>query len=190
MRLFVALNLPNAVREAAWEAAAPLRARDWPVKWVRPEGIHLTLKFLGQVSPEQEERLRSALARAAAPEGADAERALTLVLRGFGAFPDARRPRVFWLGVEAEPALELLQHRVEREFAPEGFPTEARAFRPHVTLGRAARDARTAAFAGAADVLGALVFESSAVIDTVDLMESTLNPRGAVYHVRHRERLS
>jgi 2'-5' RNA ligase len=189
VRLFVALNFPGELRDALWRAAAPLRDLDLPVKWVGPDGIHLTLKFLGEVPDEREGEIRAALARAAG-DVAGAPRPLTIDVRGFGAFPSPARPRVFWAGIEPTPALELLQHRVERELGPLGFPTEARAFRPHVTLGRAARDARPAAFARAGAALAALSHEGSAVVDTVDLMQSTLRPGGAAYQVRHRERLS
>ncbi len=149
MRLFVALNFPPQLRQALWEATAPLRERAWPVTWARADAIHLTLKFLGEVAEEREPDVRTALTRAVA--GA---RALPLALGGFGVFPDLRRPRVVWVGVTPDPALELLQHQVEREFAPLGFATEARAFRPHVTLGRAPRDARPAAFTGIEAALG------------------------------------
>lgn len=184
MRLFVALNLPPPVREALWTVTAPVRNLSLPVRWVRGEGIHVTLKFLGDVEDRREGELRSALGRAAT--GAHT---LPLVLEGFGVFPDFRRPRVIWAGIAPEPALEILQDRVEREFSPLGFPTEARAFRPHVTLGRATRDARPAAFAGLEAALAALVFTETALVDSVDLMQSTLQSGGAVYHVRHRERL-
>jgi 2'-5' RNA ligase len=188
LRLFVALNFPPNVRQALWQATAPLRDVGLPVKWVRADGIHLTLKFLGEVPEERDGELRGALGRAAT--GA---RALTLELAGaggFGAFPDVRRPRVVWAAVAPEPALELLQHHVEREFAPLGFPTEARAFHPHVTLGRAARDARPRDFAGLEAALGRLVFAEAVLVGALDLMQSTLQREGAVYNVRHSERLS
>ncbi|HEV2749520.1 MAG TPA: RNA 2',3'-cyclic phosphodiesterase [Gemmatimonadales bacterium] len=184
MRLFVALNLPPAMREALWTATGPIRDLGLPVKWVRGEGIHITLKFLGDVEDAREGELRGALGRAAS--GA---RTLPLALAGFGVFPDFHRPRVIWAGIGPEPALEILQDRVEREFAPLGFPTEARAFRPHVTLGRASRDARPAAFAGLEAALAPLRFAETALVDSVDLMQSTLQSGGAVYHLRHRERL-
>ena len=184
MRLFVALNLPAPVREALWAATARARDLGLPVKWVRGEGLHLTLKFLGDVADEREPELAAALTRAAA--GA---RGLALALGGFGMFPDFRRPRVVWVGIAPEPGLEILQHRVEQEFAPLGFPTEARAFRPHVTLGRAARDARPAALTGLEEVLGRLEFAETALVSALDLMQSTLQSGGPVYHVRHSERL-
>ena len=180
----MALNLAPALREALWAAAAPIREGGFPVKWVSGDGIHVTLKFLGDVEDEREGDLVAALRRAAV--GA---RALSLALEGFGAFPDPERPRVVWAGIAPEPALEILQHRVEQEFAPLGFPTEARAFRPHVTLGRAARDARPRDFAGFAEALGGLAFTRTALVGALDLMRSTLQPGGAVYQVRHSERL-
>lgn len=185
MRAFVALNLPDDVRDALWAAVAPLRELGLPVKWVRGDGIHVTLKFLGDVADEREGELAAALRRAA--QGA---RTLPLALGGFGVFPDYRRPRVVWAGIAPEPGLEVLQHRVEQEFAPLGFPTEARAFRPHVTLGRAARDARAGDFAGLEAALGRLQFATTALVTALDLMQSTLQSTGAVYKVRHSERLS
>src|SRR6266550_5952782 len=83
------------------------------------------------ISDEQEPELAAALTRAAA--GACN---LSLTLGGFGVFPDFSRPRVLWVGIAPEPGLEILQHRVEQEFAPLGFPTEGRPFRRRVTLGQ------------------------------------------------------
>jgi len=194
LRLFVALNFPPPVRQDLWQATAPLRDLDVPMKWVRPDGIHLTLKFLGEVPEERDGEVHAALQRAAA--GA---RALTLALgaaaaggageMGFGVFPDFTRPRVVWVGIAAEPGLEILQHRVEQEFAPLGFATEARPFHPHVTLGRAARQARPRDFAGLEAALGRVEFVASVLVGALDLMQSTLQSGGAVYNVRHSERL-
>ena len=158
------------------------------MKWVRPENIHLSLKFLGEVEEAREPELRSALKRAAGP-GAEA-RPLTIQITGFGVFPDYHRPHVLWAGVTPQPGLELLQHGVEQAFAPLGFPTEARAFRPHVTLARASRDAKPREFAGLEELLSGLDFDETVSVDEVDLMQSTLKPEGPVYQVRYHERLS
>ncbi len=187
MRLFVALNLPSRVREAVWAAAAPLRELRLPVNWVRSDGLHLTLKFLGEAPAEQEPELQGALVQAAGTEAGG--RSIPLAIGGFGVFPDQRRPRVVWVGVAPEPALELLQHRVEQTFAPLGFPTEGRPFRPHLTLGRAARDARAAAFQGLAEALAGVEFAETVLVESVDLMASTLQRGGAVYQVRGSARL-
>jgi 2'-5' RNA ligase len=179
------------MRRELWDTLAPLRERrreQLPVKWVRPENIHLSLKFLGNVEEARVAELRAALKQAAGsrPE----PRAITVHIEGFGVFPDYHRPRVVWAGVASDPALELLQHGVEQAFAPLGFPTEARAFRPHVTLGRAGRDARPRDSAGLAGLLGGLDFSATVTIPNVDLMQSTLQSDGPVYHVNHYERLS
>ncbi|HEY3220102.1 MAG TPA: RNA 2',3'-cyclic phosphodiesterase [Gemmatimonadales bacterium] len=178
------------MRQELWDALAPLRERraQLPVKWVRPENIHLSLKFLGDVEETREPELREALQRAAStgPE----PRPLTLQITGFGVFPDYRRPHVLWAGVTPDPGLELLQHGVEQAFAPLGFPTEARAFRPHVTLGRAARDARPRDFTGLAEILGGTAFDATVTVSEVDLMQSTLQKDGPVYQVKYHERLS
>jgi 2'-5' RNA ligase len=155
---------------------------------VRPGNIHLSLKYLGDVEEAREPALRAALKQAA---GSRAEaRPLSVQIEGFGVFPDYHRPRVLWAGVAPDPALELLQHGVEQAFAPLGFPTEARAFRPHLTLGRAGREARPRDFAGLAEALAGLEFATTVTVATVDLMQSTLQSNGPVYEMKHRERLS
>jgi 2'-5' RNA ligase len=181
VRLFVAVNLPPDVRVGMWAAAEPARRGSAPVRWVAADGIHVTLKFLGEVADERMEELRQALVRAAA-----GIRSFTLTLTPGGVFPAPSRPRVFWAGLDADPQLELLQHGVEREFAPLGFPTEARAFHPHVTLGRAERDAGPADLRRAAERLAAVPFAGTVLVETVDLMRSTLSPRGARYEAVHR----
>src|SRR6185503_17912307 len=113
VRVFVALNLPDAVRQRLWDAIGPVRVRGLPVKWVRPEALHLTLKFLGDVDEVNEPSLQGALGQVA-----DEARPVSLHIEGFGVFPDYQRPRIVWVGVAPDPALELLQHRVEQVFAP------------------------------------------------------------------------
>ncbi len=178
------------MRHELWDALAPLRdAREKvPIKWVRPEGIHVSLKFLGDVDDAREPELRAALQRIA--RAGSEPRPLTLQITGFGVFPDYHRPHVLWAGVTPDPALELLQHGVEQAFAPLGFPTEARPFRPHVTLGRSARDARPRDFKGLEATLAGMDFDATVTVAEVDLMQSTLQPGGAVYQVRYHERLS
>jgi len=171
------------VRQGLWDALGPVRDRGLPVKWVRPEGLHLTLKFLGDVDDAREPSLRAALGQVGGGP-------VSLHIEGLGAFPDFRRPRIVWAGVAPDPALELLQHRVEQVFAPLGFPTEARAFRPHLTLGRAGREARPHDFTGLEDALATITFAETVIVPDLDLMQSTLQSGGAVYQVKHRERLS
>lgn len=182
------------MRHDIWDAFEPLRERKpaLPVKWVRPANIHLSLKFLGEVNESREAELRDALGRVAGAGtgGGERGRALVLQIEGCGVFPDYRRPHVLWVGVIPDAALELLQHGVEQAFAPLGFPPEARPFRPHVTVGRAGREARPRGFAGLEDACAAVTFTTSVSVTDVDLMQSTLQAAGPVYQVKHRERLS
>jgi 2'-5' RNA ligase len=184
MRLFVAVNLTDEIREAVWDSAAPLREERLPVRWVQTDSLHLTLKFLGEVAPKNEPEVVSSLGIAV--QGISAFR---LTISGFGAFPNPRRARVIWVGFESVPQLELLQSRVEQEMKEIGFPLEGRAFHPHLTIGRVRRDARPSDMDGLDAVLGRLQFTSETVVESVDLMQSELMRSGARYTRRHAARL-
>jgi len=185
VRLFVAVNLPAAERRAAHAATAPLRASALPVRWVADDALHITLQFLGDV----DEGRAAAIGAALAPAVAQAK-PFPLTLGGFGVFPDERRPKVFWLGVERHPALELLANDVARALAPLGFAAELRPFQPHLTIGRARREARAAAFRGLASLAADVAWEAVIRVEHVDLMESTLGSAGATYRIVHRVALS
>lgn len=131
MRLFAAVPLPSPARDEVAGLLARLRARDFPVRWVSDEGLHLTLKFYGEVPAARLDIIGAAVREA----GADAE-PLPLRLAELGAFPSPARARVLWVGIEAPPELELLQDRLERRSDAIGFPPEGVPYRPHVTLGR------------------------------------------------------
>lgn len=176
--MFVAVNLPEELRRTIYEATASLRAGGARVRWVDTAAMHITLKFLGEVSAERVADVEGALERAAA-----GMRGFSLVIEGAGAFPSADRARVVWVGCEAAPPLELLQHGIEREYAALGYPVEGRPFRPHVTIGRARSDAR-GGVRGLASRLEAVEVTGEFVVRSVDLMESTLSRTGAHYAVR------
>jgi len=126
MRLFLALDLPSATREGL----RPLISeRLSGAKWVNPEQWHLTLRFLG----EQDEKFASALRSAFSDLRFSA---FSLRPRGLGVFPDARRPRVLWVGLEAPPALFTLQKSLEEILRGLGLDAEGKAFHPHLTLAR------------------------------------------------------
>jgi 2'-5' RNA ligase len=178
VRLFIAVNLPAEERRAAFEAAAPLRAARLPVRWVGAEGIHVTLRFLGEVGAERVAPLEDALAGAVK----DA-RPFSVAIGGVGAFPTLARPRVLWIGVERHPALELLAHDVERALAPLGFEPELRPFHPHLTLGRVERFGKPAAFRDLERLAAGITYQSVIPVESVDLMHSTLGSGGATYRV-------
>lgn len=131
MRLFAAVPLPEPARAGVAGLLDRLRRRDLPVRWVRDEGLHLTLKFFGEVAPDRLEKIEEAIR--VANEGSAP---LAMRLDELGAFPNARRPRLLWVGLDAPPALELLQDRLERQCGAIGFEPEGSPFRPHITLGR------------------------------------------------------
>lgn len=182
MRLFLALNLPEELRHALHAAAGPLReAVPRGIGWARPEALHLTLKFLGDVESQRMEALVPALR-----DVAGAHVPVRLALRGVGAFPSLARPRVVWLGIEATPRLELLQHDLEAACARHGFEVEGRPFRPHITLGRVRPGATPASLAALAVAAGRCDATADVVVESVDVMESTLLPGGARHELRAR----
>lgn len=131
MRLFAAVPVPDPARQQILGLLGRLREGGWPVRWVHDEGLHLTLKFYGEVAAERLDVISEALRYAA-----DGAGALPLKLGELGAFPSRSRPRILWVGIDAPPTLELLQDRIERGSEAIGFPPEGAPFQPHVTLGR------------------------------------------------------
>lgn len=181
LRLFIAIELPAATRDALAATIDALRRSDDAgiIRWVRPEGIHVTLKFLGAVAPGRIDALRGALGRAT--HGVPP---FSLQPEGAGSFGGARNLRVVWTGVGgARGALAALAARVEAEVSPLGFPAEQRAFNPHLTLGRVRDDAPPDARARFHDALARYAPPAYAPFDVahVSLMRSTLGRGGAVY---------
>jgi RNA 2',3'-cyclic 3'-phosphodiesterase len=167
-RAFVAIELDAPLRGAIGDLQARLRLRLAGIRLVRPEGIHLTLRFLGDTSPAQVETLRPRLAAAAAEcPTADAR------VAGLGTFPERGSPRVLWLELEVPPPILDLQRACERAARTAGFEREERPFRAHLTLGRwrerTPRPDLTPADLGATR------------LDTLVLFRSDLRPDGAVY---------
>ncbi len=130
MRLFVALDLTDAVRAAIAELLAGLKPTTGAVRWVRPEGLHLTLKFIGHLGEESLPSLREALVQARTSEPVEME------FHGLGCFPNPRSPRVFWVGMRGNDALFDLARQIEAALEPLGIARERRAYAPHLTLGR------------------------------------------------------
>ncbi|HEU5432712.1 MAG TPA: RNA 2',3'-cyclic phosphodiesterase [Thermomicrobiales bacterium] len=131
-RLFLAVPLPDGVRETVAHEINALAREDWPVRWVNPEGAHLTLHFLGEVAPERAELLRLGL-----PPVVARHTAFDLRTSHLGVFPNLRRPRVIWLGLYG-PAhrLETLQRDLGATLRELGFPVGDEPFQPHITLVR------------------------------------------------------
>ena len=177
MRLFAALPVSGAAREELAGVIERLSREAWPVRWARPEGLHLTVKFLGEVPPEREPSIAQALAGAVT-----GMTPLPLAAREFGGFPTLERARVLWCGYDAEPALELLVDRVERAFEALGFAVEGRPFRAHVTLGRVREGGRLPA-AGVTE-LDALRPTADFTAEALVLYQSVSAPGGPRYTPR------
>ncbi len=130
MRLFVALEIPRAVRDNLATLIRELRTADRKARWVRPENIHVTLKFIGETPAEKVQDIRDALS------GVHFERGVELSFRGLGFFPNAKRPSVLWAGIDASPNLRSLAGGIESSLEKLGFPREQRPFVPHLTIAR------------------------------------------------------
>ena len=131
MRLFLALDLDPDAKASLVASTADLRAQAPELSWTAESRLHLTLRFLGETPEDAASRIPAAIDAVAT-----AHRAFSMRLRHVGAFPNFRRARVVWMGVEPEPRLELLHHDVELACDRLGFGIEGRPFRPHVTLAR------------------------------------------------------
>ncbi|MFZ0702454.1 MAG: RNA 2',3'-cyclic phosphodiesterase [Candidatus Acidiferrales bacterium] len=130
MRLFVALDVPEETRRALRSAVEGFRTVCRGARWVRPEGIHVTLKFIGHVEDTGVADIQEALS------GVRGEKTFDMALRQFGFFPNEKRPRVFYVGIEAGKELGALAGEIETQLEPLGIAKETRAFQPHLTLAR------------------------------------------------------
>ncbi len=187
LRLFVAVNLDPALRPAVDQVRRRL-VQAWPqgerlVKWVEPENLHLTLKFLGEVGEEKAEEVLAAL------EGLAGKGEFEVRYSGLGAFPRPRGARVLWIGVvEGADRLASLAAWVEERLQPLGFPRETRPFSPHLTIGRLRTPAYHPELERAVE-REARVEVGSQRVQSVEVMESVLRRQGPVYTVRASYRL-
>jgi RNA 2',3'-cyclic 3'-phosphodiesterase len=176
MRLFIAIELPEEIKKGLAKVQEQLKGGGAGASWTRPEGIHLTLKFLGEVPEQKVPEIMGGLT-----EAVQGTARFRVEVGGAGAFPSVKNPRVLWTGVAGDlPKLAALQAAVEGAMVKVGFEPEDRKFSPHLTLARIKylrpRDNWQKVVEGIRDVhLGG--FEA----DRVSLMKSELKPSGAVY---------
>jgi 2'-5' RNA ligase len=181
LRTFIAIELEEPLRLAIARVQTKFKRQAPPgsVKWVAPEGIHLTLKFLGDTPASRLGEIGAALTAAC---GGFAP--FEFSVEGRGCFPNSRRPRVVWVAVRDKGrTLAPLQAAVEKHVAPLGWPTEERAFSPHLTLGRVSRGAKPAEEAAVGQMVENSVVEQIGAqrVTAVSLIKSDLQPTGAVY---------
>jgi 2'-5' RNA ligase len=177
IRLFVAVDIPDAVRQALSAWIASLQSAYPRSRWARANSLHVTLKFIGERPEELLDAVRVALraVRQQAPIAID--------FRGAGFFPNERRPRVLWAGIEAGPEFARLAEAIDLALAPVGIPRETRDFRPHLTVARFPESADRTGLAKLRDALASSAspeFGSARVAD-FHLFRSELKPSGAEY---------
>ena len=183
LRAFIAVEIPAEIQQNVYkQTAAFRRGIESLVRWVPAHNMHLTLKFLGDVSPNNVEFLVQMLRNEAAPVPA-----FDIHLAGLGAFPNLRRPRVIYVGIQAPAALDALQRGIEAAARRLGYEVEERPFSAHLTLGRLRQNAtaveqqqiRRALEGTQVDVFG------TARVDSLHLYKSDLNPGGSIYTRLH-----
>lgn len=181
IRLFAAIKLSEDLERELYALEEMLRSGTLmrPVRWVAPENIHLTVKFLGQVEAARIPDLSAALSNSA-----QSVSPFTLTVRDLGCFPNFKRPDVIWagLGGQLTEAAELVR-RVEEDFAAIGFTRDTRPFSPHLTIGRVRREARPAERLAIGSYLERIPAQDYGTItaDSIHLIKSDLRPSGPVY---------
>lgn len=174
MRLFICFDLPAWVRKEFSEFLASCKKIEPRAKWVRAEGIHVTIKFLG----ETREDLLPEISRAL--ESIHSDAAVDMTFRGLEFFPNVRHPRVFWAGVLASSNLVDIARAVNRAVEPLGFPAEDREFVPHLTLARIPAPGKWDNLVRTAEKYSSREFGMSRETE-FHLIQSFLKPMGAEY---------
>ncbi len=177
IRTFVAILLPEAVKAKIAELVRPLRHLTVDVKWVEEENLHLTLKFLGEISRTEVEKLDALLAGLFARESA-----FLLDYGGWGVFPSKENPRVLWIGLGGDvDYLRRIQGKVEDICSCLGFPREKKNFHPHITLGRIRSHKNLELLLREAKNTLPTEYQGSFRVEEIYLMESKLSPQGPSY---------
>jgi len=180
LRSFIAIEIPASIQNAIADIIAPIKktAPKPLIRWVAPQNVHLTLKFLGDISPAKLKQLAETLNVEAA-----SREMFSMSAGGLGAFPTQWRARVIWIGLNAPPALAALQHAVDAAAAQLGYPKEERPFSPHLTIGRVSQ---TASASDLQHIRSALESTKVGILGTVcvhaiHIFKSDLQPGGSVY---------
>jgi len=175
VRTFVAVDISPAVKAQLGQIIEQLRPLGSMIRWARPGSLHLTLKFLGEISQEQ-----LVMVYQAVEKGVVGISTFSFELAEIGGFPNLRRPRVIWIGVpKGKELLRKLQEQIEAQLAGYGFPKEKRGFSPHLTIGRV-KSLR--GIQPLLERLASIVFKSGEIpVTAVKVMRSELKPTGAEY---------
>jgi len=180
IRSFIAIELPEEAKKGLARLRKELERDEHRfVKWVDPGGIHLTLKFLGNIPSKRVAEITEAIEKAV--QGISP---FHLEISGLGAFPSVRQARVFWVGVGGElDKLSRLQQNIDSALAALGFAKEERPFVPHLTLARIREGASPPERRSFGELVGSTIFEDKypVAVEAIRLMRSQLTPAGAIY---------
>ncbi|HWP44134.1 MAG TPA: RNA 2',3'-cyclic phosphodiesterase [Blastocatellia bacterium] len=175
IRTFICIDIDQAIKSEIESLQGELRRLGAQVSWTKPSNIHLTIKFLGDVSMSRIEDVRGAVERAAAGRAA-----FEIEVGGAGCFPSLRNPRVLWVGLKSVPgALKELHAAIESELYSEGFPRETKKFSPHLTIGRV-RSPHNATLV-AEELIERGIGPARSLANEVIVMRSDLRPSGSIY---------
>jgi len=175
MRTFIAVELPEQIKKQIEVLQAPLKKTNAFVSWVKPGNIHITLKFLGEVPEEKIDEVFSATELAL-----KGTKSFKMNLKGMGAFPDFRRPRVIWIGAgKGGEELSDMANKIEDQMEKIGYPKEKRKFSPHFTIGRVKSPKNIEKLI---ELIKSADFETEDIeVNEVTVMKSQLHPAGAIY---------
>jgi len=180
IRSFIAIELPEEAKDGLARLRKELESDEHKfVKWADPRGIHLTLKFLGNIPSKRVAEITEAM-----EEAAQGISPFHLEISGLGAFPSVRQARVFWVGIGGEvDKLSRLQQNIDAALAALGFAKEERSFVPHLTLARIRQGASPLERSGFGELVGSTIFEDEyrVEVEAINLMRSQLTPAGAIY---------
>jgi 2'-5' RNA ligase len=180
LRIFIAADIPPSLQQAIQQKVGLLRKTigDRSVRWVPVQNMHLTLKFLGDVSPANVESLKEILRNEA-----DSCPVFDITISRLGSFPNSKRPRVLFIGIQAPAQLEALQRGIDSATSRLGYESEARPFSPHLTIGRVKETATASDLQKIRGILDQVKIDSlgTAGVDSVHLYKSELKPGGSVY---------
>ncbi len=180
LRIFIAVEIPSQIQEIIQQKTEILRKEIGAsiVRWVPSQNIHLTLKFLGDVSPANIDILAEML-RAEA----DSCPSFEIYLSGLGSFPSSKRPRVLIIGIQAPAELDALQRGIESGASKLGYESDEHGFSPHLTLGRVRQNSSTSDQQKIRKALEETKIDSLGIarVDSVHLYKSDLKPTGSVY---------
>ena len=180
LRAFIAVEIPSALQNTIQNSTSTLRQSlgDEIVRWVPPQNIHLTLKFLGDISTSNLDLIKQMLIAETAQQ-----KCFEMQIEDIGSFPNPKRPRVLWVGLRAPAALESIQRAIVSACARLGYPSDEKNFSPHLTIGRVKQNLTFVEIQRIRFALEAMKIHSLGIakVDAIHLFKSDLHPNGSVY---------